>query len=1099
MKLVKMPWQLRQRVLLPVCALAIGAPAWAQAPASSSSPTDPEEESIELSPFEVDASRDIGYYAENTLAGSRLQTKVSDLAASITVVTRQQLSDTAAIDINDVFLYESNTEGTGNYTDFNIDTRGAVQDRSAGFQGGAPSLPSAPSTANRMRGIGSADKMRDYYPGNARLPFDVYNTDSVEINRGPNSILFGLGSPAGIINQSAARARIGPSTNQVEMRYGTDDAFRASVAFNRTLIQDKLAVYVAALYDARGFPREPSRDITRRQYGAVTFKPFPKTTLRANFENYTNSNRRPNSVTPRDFVSPWIAAGRPGFNPVTGMLTVGGVTSGPYRGNVAADVTALQVASGNTVAFDGNTRPVLMIEDGQELLWIMRQLSSTPNVANVPAAFTFDSPFRTTKSLGPETQRNIILGRPAGITFAQRGVNDQSIYDWESINIISGNFGEDDAKTFNIELEQQILDNLHVQLGWYREDFDSRVDYYISQQTGVTLYVDTNTHHLDGTANPHFGRPFVEITQPDAFEHPEENYTARATAAYVHDFSKHEGWGKWLGRHQLMGLVQEQNVKREQLRYRPLVASNHLWNPVLPDVWASNTTQNAIERRFYVGDSTGVVTKDPGLYPDGTRTNTLRWFNRTLPGTDPATGETGQWVNDNALVDTDLHFVSFRNRQKIESRALVLQSFFLDDRIITTLGRRRDKSDAAQSPFLTRLPDGRSNPANLHTYGTPQVVAGYTTSYGVVAKPLPWLDVHYNESDNFQPAAFQTDFFGTPLPLPNGDGKDYGFSVTFFEGKLYARINWFEASSNLSRGAVVQQPLTRTLTIDDTFFRNWAQLVTGSPTNNSAAVNGILKLPALHQAAEPGSFFGIPVAATSTVETERLEFQLVYNPTRNWNLKLTAGQQETIFRNIAPEWNAWVAERMPIWTSTTAAGFTPFWSATSLELPGIDLGDTERVQDWFFTNVDAIMRTAQRSEGKVTQGQREWRASLISNYRFAEGRYKGFGVGGAIRWEDEAAIGYLGAAPDPDGIIRSLDVDQPVFDDRETHLDLWASYVFTRIPWLGDKTRLKLQLNIRNVFANGDLKAIAVNPDGQPTAFRIVDPQQWYLTATFDF
>jgi hypothetical protein len=121
-------------------------------PATAPAADKDKEESIVMSPFTVDASKDKGYYSENTLAGSRLNTRVADLGASITVVTKQQLVDTASLDLNDVFLYEANTEGANNYTDFNIDTRGAVQDRNAGFQGGAPSLPFGPSTSNRVRG-----------------------------------------------------------------------------------------------------------------------------------------------------------------------------------------------------------------------------------------------------------------------------------------------------------------------------------------------------------------------------------------------------------------------------------------------------------------------------------------------------------------------------------------------------------------------------------------------------------------------------------------------------------------------------------------------------------------------------------------------------------------------------------------------------------------------------------------------------------------------------------------------------------------------------------------------------------------------------------
>jgi outer membrane receptor for ferric coprogen and ferric-rhodotorulic acid len=75
-----------------------------------------DEDLLVLSPFTVDTKRDKGYYAENTLAGSRMSSNLGDLASSITVITKQQLEDTASLDINDVFRYEANTEGSHSYT-----------------------------------------------------------------------------------------------------------------------------------------------------------------------------------------------------------------------------------------------------------------------------------------------------------------------------------------------------------------------------------------------------------------------------------------------------------------------------------------------------------------------------------------------------------------------------------------------------------------------------------------------------------------------------------------------------------------------------------------------------------------------------------------------------------------------------------------------------------------------------------------------------------------------------------------------------------------------------------------------------------------------
>ncbi|HVZ62968.1 MAG TPA: hypothetical protein VG936_00150, partial [Lacunisphaera sp.] len=83
---------------------------------TSSSSTD---EVVELSPFQVTANNK-GYYSANTMSGTRFNTKLDDLASSITVMTKEQMSDFAMLDANDVFLYVAGTEGTGTYTDYTL-------------------------------------------------------------------------------------------------------------------------------------------------------------------------------------------------------------------------------------------------------------------------------------------------------------------------------------------------------------------------------------------------------------------------------------------------------------------------------------------------------------------------------------------------------------------------------------------------------------------------------------------------------------------------------------------------------------------------------------------------------------------------------------------------------------------------------------------------------------------------------------------------------------------------------------------------------------------------------------------------------------------
>jgi hypothetical protein len=129
-----------------LAAATLGLPAGLPAQQVNSGPTRAAaDETIVLSPFTVSSEADRGYQALNTLSGTRLNSKLEDLGASITVVTKQQMQDTRSLDLNDIFLYEANTEGTGNYTQFTPNRNGGVIDGTA----------NDPATANRIRGVGS--------------------------------------------------------------------------------------------------------------------------------------------------------------------------------------------------------------------------------------------------------------------------------------------------------------------------------------------------------------------------------------------------------------------------------------------------------------------------------------------------------------------------------------------------------------------------------------------------------------------------------------------------------------------------------------------------------------------------------------------------------------------------------------------------------------------------------------------------------------------------------------------------------------------------------------------------------------------------------
>jgi hypothetical protein len=61
---------------------------------------------------------------------------------------------------------------------------------------------------------------------------------------------------------------------------------------------------------------------------------------------------------------------------------------------------------------------------------------------------------------------------------------------------------------------------------------------------------------------------------------------------------------------------------------------------------------------------------------------------------------------------------------------------------------------------------------------------------------------------------------------------------------------------------------------------------------------------------------------------------------------------------------------------------------------------------------------------------------------------------------------------------------------------MWVSYA-RKI--MADKVMMKIQLNVRDANKSGGLQAVQFNPDGSASAFRIIDPRQYYVTTTFEF
>ncbi|ACB75039.1 TonB-dependent receptor plug [Opitutus terrae PB90-1] len=267
-------------------------------------PANQDEEVVVLSPFVVESTEDEGKYrASATLAGSRLRTDLRDIASPLSVVTSQFLQDTAATSNQDLLTYTTSTEVGGLFGNWGgFGNAQGVSDRNTLL---------SPNQNTRVRGLDQADNTRNFMLTD--IPWDSYNTERVEIQRGPNSILFGVGSPAGIINANTIQARFDGNSGKFENQIGKYASVRWVADYNVEVVDDLLAIRVAGLFNDQKFRQEPAFNDDRRGYITATFQPqvLPqswagKLTVRANYEKAKITANRPRILPPEDGISLWF-------------------------------------------------------------------------------------------------------------------------------------------------------------------------------------------------------------------------------------------------------------------------------------------------------------------------------------------------------------------------------------------------------------------------------------------------------------------------------------------------------------------------------------------------------------------------------------------------------------------------------------------------------------------------------------------------------------------------------------------------------------------------------------------------------------------------
>lgn len=541
---------------------------------AAASPTK-DEEVITLTPFEVSAEANNGYNATTTLAGNRLNTELRDVGSSVTVYTSQLFKDLGTTNNTSLLQYTVSSEVGGIYGNF------AGTGDSA-----ALSEPDRPSQTTRVRGLAEADNTRDFF--RSQIPWDSYNIDRIDLQRGPNAILFGEGSPAGIINAGTKQAQF-KNAGEAEVRVGSYGSTRESLDYNLVVLPKQIAVRLDLLNDNEKYEQKPAFSHDRRASGSIRFEPEIlnrngfRFVAKASFETGKIDSNNPRELPPQDQLTPFFGTGTAGTNQATynGWQLwdnqTGRIGSGVARPTNYANAGSMPIpysspwiensSFGNTNA----NNPVAFFGSGggaQTAYWVTsatQQYQGNNQIGYVTAPGSW-------ASIASTSIWAVNSGLPysgAGI-FKNNMITDPSVFNFYK-QLIDGDTKHERQQfhrgTFNVA-ETALDDQVGISFDYNKEDY--MFTHTALLGGNVALFIDpmavynngtpdaglTGVPYSNGTPNPNVGRPFVSTTGGSNYSSETRSEDKRVTAFVSRDLRKDlNGWfGRIAGKHTVTGL-----------------------------------------------------------------------------------------------------------------------------------------------------------------------------------------------------------------------------------------------------------------------------------------------------------------------------------------------------------------------------------------------------------------------------------------------------------------------------------------------------------------------------------------------------------------
>jgi len=586
-----------------------------------------------------------------------------------------------------------------------------------------------------------------------------------------------------------------------------------------------------------------------------------------------------------------------------------------------------------------------------------------------------------------------------------------------------------------VSVQQRLPKGVSLDLAYFRNRNDVEANSILN--AGANLRGDPNLTipNPNGSAttvpNPNAGRLFFEsLWFKDRLI--VENELVRLSAAWEGGDS-----ARWFGRHRVAGLLEHSSQDRwRRFRNEMIVDENNV-----PISAAGNAEANTnwLVRRHYIteGDYTTYYSSDPST-PMPEFTLNGRRYHSTY-------GSRGRQTNTHTI-------------KKIDTFMLASQSFWFKDRLVTTLGARRDDITfknqqearvAADHPLVRAGQLVASEWYFTDAYAT-NVYQPTTFSAGAVLHATKRFSVFYNMSKNRGQPRFDRTVLpdGEVGPPTEGVGRDLGFMFDVLgDDRLFIRTTWFE-TKQLKDTPIL--PGGNTIGVDNLALMLGALQSAGKITQADYD----------RQAVDWSS-------GMIDVFTDGVEVEVVANPTRNLTLRASYSHSNRRRENLFPEIFAFFGARVPGWRQLLASN--PAELATFNQAVA-DL-DSEL----------QVMVDRQNSPF----GSRPHKLNGTARYAFREGRLKGAFVGGTVRYAGKNFLSQNAAT------------GQVYWGNETFFADAFAGYRF-RVP--RTKLNATMQLNVKNL--GNDYLAVIGRYNDTYTGVRRVylnEPRSWRFSTSVEF